>query len=82
MDDYYGIIVENDGGVIGTWGVGRLRSHYVETDSVDDIESIDSQIKNIFDESNLLNPEVKLSTLSPKDFEKHLAETFNNNLYI
>ena len=82
MDDYYRLIVENDGGVIGTWGVGRLRSHYVETDSVDDIESIDSQIKNIFDESNLLNPEVKLSTLSPKDFDKHLAETFNNNLYI
>lgn len=80
MDDYYNIVVDNDGGVIGTWGVGRLRSHYFGTDSADDVESIDSQIKTIFDECNLLNPDVKLGAISAKDFEKHLAETFISNI--
>jgi hypothetical protein len=78
--DANNIVVDNDGGVIGTWGVGRLRSHYFGTDSADDVESIDSQIKTIFDECNLLNPDVKLGAISAKDFEKHLAETFISNI--
>jgi FAD/FMN-containing dehydrogenase len=81
MNDYYQSVLEQGGTVSGACSEGRLRGQYAQVDTSGNNSSIDAQIKEIFDENNLLNPGIRVNTQSMKDFEKHLAETFDASLH-
>ncbi len=62
MDAYYGIIQDLGGTISGEHNDGRLRTPYMKAMYPKDVYELFSQVKQIFDPYNFLNPGVKFGT--------------------
>jgi FAD/FMN-containing dehydrogenase len=62
MDAYYAIIQELGGTISGEHNDGRLRTPYMKAMYSKEVYELFSQVKQIFDPYNFLNPGVKFGT--------------------
>ncbi|MBP9826919.1 FAD-binding oxidoreductase [Candidatus Saccharibacteria bacterium] len=87
MNDFYRMVIEMGGSTCGEHNDGRLRAPYLKRLYGEEIYSIFTDVKKVFDPLNILNPGVKMNVqlkdiqpLLRKEYSmKHLAEYLPNN---
>lgn len=77
MDAYYGIIQELGGTTSGEHNDGRLRTPYMKAMYSKEVYELFSQVKQIFDPYNFLNPGVKFGT-TKEDLVTMMRHEYNS----